>query len=548
MNATQKLNILLVDDQPAKLLTYETMLAELNEHLVKAQTAREALAHLLKEDVAVVLMDVNMPELDGFELAAMIRQHPRCQKTAIIFVSAVHLTDLDRVKGYATGAVDYVSVPVVPEILRAKIGVFLDLYRKTTELEGMNRTLEEHVSERTAELQATIAQLRESENRLRLQGEALAEADRRKNEFLAMLAHELRNPLQPIRSAVDLLRQTKATLEQLQWGRDVIDRQVNQLVRLVDDLVDASRISSGKLELRKDAIDVLPIIASAMESVRPLAERKRHHIEVKLPSEPEFLDGDAVRLTQVFLNLLNNAVKYTPPGGHIMLAVDRKESEVMVRVRDDGVGILEPDLARIFDMFYQGKTPSNEPQGGLGLGLALVRQLVELHGGTVQATSAGLDRGSEFVVRLPILSKLRRAPRALPARTSDPVHAATRRILVVDDNRDAAETLAAMLRLEGNEVDTAFDGEGAVSASVQFQPDIILMDLGMPKLDGYEAARAIRRDTQGANVVLIAITGWGGEVDRQMSHEAGFDRHLVKPVVPTELLAMLSSLDRDVAH
>jgi signal transduction histidine kinase len=543
MTARRKLNILLVDDQPAKLLTYETMLSELNENLVKAQTAREALAHLLKEDVAVVLMDVNMPELDGFELATMIREHPRCKKTAIIFVSAVHLTDLDRVKGYATGAVDYVSVPVVPEILRAKIGVFLDLYRKTAELEGLNRTLEEHVSERTAELQDTIAQLRESENRLRLQSEALAEADRRKNEFLAMLAHELRNPLQPIRSAVELLRQTRATLEQLQWGRDVIDRQVNQLVRLVDDLLDASRISSGKLELRKDVIDVLPIINSALESTRPLAERKRHHIEVKVPSAPVVLDGDAVRLTQVFLNLLNNAIKYTPPGGHIVVAVEGRDDGVVVRVRDDGIGIVESDLARIFEMFYQGKTPNDDAQGGLGLGLALVRQLVQLHGGTVQASSAGLDLGSEFVVRLPTLSKSRPAPRPLAALKSEPVPAATRRILVVDDNRDAAETLAAMLRLEGNEVDTAFDGEGAISASAEFQPDIILMDLGMPKLDGYDAARAIRRDARGLEVVLIAITGWGGDVDRQMSREAGFDRHLVKPVVPTELLAILSSLE-----
>jgi signal transduction histidine kinase len=547
MKATEKLNILLVDDQPAKLLTYETMLAELDERLVTAQTAREALAHLLKEDIAVVLMDVNMPELDGFELAAMIREHPRCKKTAIIFVSAVHLTDLDRVKGYATGAVDYVSVPVVPEILRAKIGVFLDLYRKTAELERLNRTLEEHVSERTAELQKTIVQLRESENRLRLQGEALAEADRRKNEFLAMLAHELRNPLQPIRSAVDLMRQTKATIEQLQWGREVIDRQVNQLVRLVDDLLDASRISSGKLELRKEVVDVLPIIAGAMESTRPLAERKRHRIEVKLPPEPVVLDGDAVRLTQVFLNLLNNAVKYTPPGGHIVLAVEGNDDGITVRVRDDGVGIPESDLTRIFEMFYQGKTPTDDPQGGLGLGLALVRQLVQLHGGSVHASSAGLDQGSEFVVRLPTPPKSRRAPQPVPALKSDPT-VVTRRILVVDDNRDAAETLAAMLRLEGNEVDTAFDGVGAVSATAEFRPDIVLMDLGMPKLDGYEAARAIRRDTRGTDVVLIAITGWGGDVDRQMSHEAGFDRHLVKPVVPTELLAMLSSLDRGVAH
>jgi CheY-like chemotaxis protein/two-component sensor histidine kinase len=362
-----------------------------------------------------------------------------------------------------------------------------------------------------------------------------------------MLAHELRNPLQPIRSAVDLLRQTKATLEQVQWGRDVIDRQVNQLVRLVDDLLDASRISSGKLALRKDVIDVVPIIGSAMESTRSLAERKRHHIEVHLPSEPVFLDGDAVRLTQVFLNLLNNAVKYTPPDGHITLTIERKVDGVEARIRDDGVGILESDVVRIFDMFYQGKTPTDDPQGGLGLGLALVKQLVQLHGGTVEARSAGIDQGSEFVVRLPTLSKLRRAPSAVPARTSDAV-AVPRRILVVDDNRDAAETLATMLRLEGNEVDTAFDGAGAVSATAAFQPDIVLMDLGMPKLDGYEAARAIRRDARGNEVVLIAITGWGGDMDRQMSHEAGFDRHLVKPVVPTELLAMLSSLNRDVAH
>jgi len=308
-----------------------------------------------------------MPELDGFELAAMIRQHPRCQKTAIIFVSAVHLTDLDRVKGYATGAVDYVSVPVVPDILRAKIGVFLDLYRKTAELERLNRTLEERVSERTAELEDSVQQLRDSENRLRLQSEALAEADRRKNEFLAMLAHELRNPLQPIRSAIDLLRQTKATLAQLQWGRDVIDRQVDQLVRLVDDLLDASRISSGKLELRKDIVDILPIVNGAMESIRPLPNAKRHQIDVNLPSDPVFLDGDSVRLTQVFLNLLNNAVKYTPSGGYISLAVECEDDSVTVRIRDNGAGIAASDLGQIFDMFYQGKGHPDDGHGGLGL-------------------------------------------------------------------------------------------------------------------------------------------------------------------------------------
>jgi signal transduction histidine kinase len=539
----EPLNILMVDDQPAKLLTYESMLADTGERLIKAQTASEALAHLLKEDIAVVLMDVNMPELDGFELAAMIRAHPRCRRTAIIFVSAVHLTDVDRVKGYATGAVDYVSVPVVPEILRAKIGVFTDLYRKTTELEGLNRTLEERVSERTAELETTIAQLREREHRLRLQSETLAEADRRKTEFLAMLAHELRNPLQPIRAALTVSRQKKVKAKELKWARDVVDRQVNQLVRLVDDLLDASRISSGKLELRRETVDLVPIVANAVEANRPLAEGKSHCLEVSLPSKPIHVDGDPARLTQIFQNLLNNAIKYTPAGGRIDLTLDAAKGEVVARIRDEGVGISRADLPHVFDMFYQGSGNPTGALDGLGLGLALVRQLVGLHAGSVEAHSAGPDQGSEFVVRLPMLLPQRGSPRLTNGARKMGAKPASRRILVVDDNRDAAETLAMMLRVEGNEVDTAFDGEGAISASASFRPDVVLMDLGMPKLDGYEAARAIRRDAGGGDVVLIALTGWGGELDRRMSQEAGFDRHLVKPVVPTELLALLSSLD-----
>ena len=411
---SDQLNILMVDDQPAKLLTYESMLSQMGERLIKAETASEALAHLLKEDIAVVLMDVNMPELDGFELAAMIRQHPRCRRTAILFVSAVHLTDVDRVRGYAAGAVDYVSVPVVPEILRAKIGVFVDLYRKTTELEKLNHTLEERVLARTGELEATIAQLREREHRLRLTGEALAEADRRKTEFLAMLAHELRNPLQPIRSAVELLRKAAATPDQLAWSREVVDRQVNQLVRLVDDLLDASRISNGKLELRREPVDLVPIIAGAIESSRSLADRKRQHIEAALPDESRYVDGDAVRLTQVFLNLINNAVKYSPQGARISLSLDEREGEIATRVRDEGMGIAAHDLPRVFEMFYQGSAKPDDAQGGLGLGLALVHQLVGLHAGKIEAHSDGPGRGSEFVVRLPTV-----APRLEPAAATD---------------------------------------------------------------------------------------------------------------------------------
>ena len=538
---SEQLNILMVDDQPAKLLTYESMLSQMGERLIKAETASQALAHLLKEDIAVVLMDVNMPELDGFELAAMIREHPRCRRTAILFVSAVHLTDLDRVKGYAAGAVDYVSVPVVPEILRAKISVFVDLYRKTTELERLNHTLEERVLARTGELEATIAQLREREHRLRLTGEALAEADRRKTEFLAMLAHELRNPLQPIRSAVELLRKARATPDQLAWSREVVDRQVNQLVRLVDDLLDASRISNGKLELRREPVDLVPIITGALESSRALADRRHQQVNAVLPQHPVYVDGDTVRLTQVFLNLINNAVKYSPNGARISIGMDTRDGEIVTRVRDEGMGIAAHDLPRVFEMFYQGSAKPDDAQGGLGLGLALVHQLVGLHAGTIEAHSEGPGRGSEFVVRLPTVVVESESPATARDRAAE-TRAPCRRILVVDDNRDAAETLAMMLRLEGNEVSTAFDGESAIAATAQFNPEVVLMDLGMPKVDGYEAARAIRRDRSAAEVVLIALTGWGGDVDRRLSEEAGFDRHLVKPVMPTELLELLSSL------
>ena len=537
-----ELNILLVDDQPAKVLTYETMLAGLGVNLLKALSAREALAQLLEHEVAIVLMDVNMPELDGFELAAMIRQHPRCRRAAIIFVSAIHLTDIDRLRGYETGAVDYVSVPVVPEILRAKVGVFLDLYRKTTELERLNSTLEERVAARTAELQQSIQQLRVSEERLRQQSEALAEVDRRKNQFLAMLAHELRNPLQPIRTAVDIARAPLVSPADQHWSRTVIERQVNLLCRLVEDLLDASRISSGKLELRKEVVKLAPILATAVDAVKPVVDGKRQRLVVDNPHEDVELPADGVRLTQVFFNLLNNAVKFTPEGGRIALTVSCDGGDVAVRVSDDGAGIADADLSRIFDIFFQGDARADSGHGGLGLGLALVKQLVELHGGSVAVRSDGRNRGSEFCVRLPgaVDAPLRQAA---PPPAENVTVRSPRRILVVDDNRDAAESLALMLRHLGNEVDIVYDGTQAVAAFAQFKPEVILMDLGMPKLDGYEAARTIRSNESGDDVMIIALTGWGSEFDRERSRKAGFDRHLVKPVSPPELLAILSSKD-----
>ena len=542
----EKLNVLMVDDQPAKLLTYEAILAGLGETLIKAGTAREALSVLLKEEIAVVLMDVNMPELDGFELAAMIRQHPRCKKTAMIFVSAVHLTDWDRLRGYESGAVDYVSVPVVPEILRAKIGVFLDLYRKSAELERLNRSLEHRVAERTAELEGTVRQLRDNEIRLLQQGEALADADRRKNEFIAMLAHELRNPLQPIRMAMEMARQSQATEEQLRLGRDIVERQVNHLVRLIDDLMDASRITSGKLRLVQQRIDLRQVADAAADSIRELAQRKGQRLDVDAGVERLEIDADAARLTQVVVNLLSNGVKFTQPGGTIALSMARHGDSVIMRVRDNGVGIAAEDLDRIFEMFVQGSRNPGDTHEGLGLGLALVRRIVELHGGTVTATSQGRNRGSEFLVKLPGAgaAPADEAPLDGRAASAAPVPPAdvARRILVVDDNRDAADTLSTMLRVLGHEVETQYSGAAAIAATTDRRPEIVVMDIGMPDIDGYAAARAIRGDGRCGETLLIAVTGWSGEVERQRSEEAGFDRHLVKPVAMTDLVAVLDSL------
>jgi signal transduction histidine kinase len=542
----EPVNILMVDDQPAKLLAYEAMLGQLGENLIKAGTAREALAQLLKNDIAVVLMDVSMPDVDGFELAAMIREHPRCQRTAIIFVSAIHMSDVDMVKGYETGAVDYVSVPVIPEILRAKIRVFIELYRKTAELKRLNEELEARVRARTTDLESSLWRLRESESRLRLQGEALAQADRRKDEFLAMLAHELRNPLAPIRNAVELMRRGGRTDKEFVWIRDIVDRQVSHLMRLVDDLLDASRITRGKMALARSVVDLNQLAADAVESIRGV-EGEARDIILAPAAEAVYIDADAVRLTQVVLNLLNNAIKFTPKSGQIALTIERREDSVELCVKDTGRGIAADDLARVFDMFYQGEGGKGGDAGGLGLGLTLVQQLVEMHGGSVSAQSPGPGLGSEFSVRLPVAS----SPAQPSPAEKDPAprqRTATRRILVVDDNRDAVESLAELLRMDGNDVHVAFDGDAAIKAASRLDPDIVLLDIGMPIVDGYTAARAIRRNAEGKDLLLVAMTGWGHPEDKGRAMEAGFDAHLVKPVSIESLLDLFSSRKPGAAH
>jgi CheY-like chemotaxis protein/two-component sensor histidine kinase len=317
----------------------------------------------------------------------------------------------------------------------------------------------------------------------------------------------------------------------------VIERQVSQLVRLVDDLLDASRITSGKLSLRKERVDLAAVLSTAVEAQRPAAEARRQELTIAAPSAPVWIEGDAMRLTQVFQNIVNNAIKFTPQRGRVAVALVVHEAGARVSIIDDGAGMEPAELARVFDIFYQAHPQPDEAQGGLGIGLALVRQLVELHGGSVEARSEGRGKGSEFTVRLPLATIAGQLP-AAPAAAA-PSAPAPRRILVVDDNRDAAESLALMLRLVGNEVDTVYDGEQAVSAVTSFRPDVVLMDLGMPRLDGLGAARAIRGNPHSSDVVLVAITGWGDDSDRRLSREAGFDRHLVKPVALETLRRLL---------
>lgn len=372
--------------------------------------------------------------------------------------------------------------------------------------------------------------------------EALQEAARRKNAFLATLAHELRNPLAPIRNAVDILKLQSAPDPTLQAARDMIDRQLRYLVRLIDDLSDVSRITRGKLKLRRQQVTLTAVLERALEVVRPNVERAGHTLIVSLPGEPIDLDADPVRLTQVFLNLLNNACKYTKEQGRIGLIAERDQAQVVIKVTDTGMGIAPEHLTHVFELFSQVDSSLERSQGGLGIGLSLAQGVVEMHGGHIQAHSEGLGKGSEFIVRLPILCR-RPAPQPSPRAHRDVSKAAmARRILVVDDNRDITESLALLLRLNGHEVATAHDGLEAVEIAARYRPEVMLLDIGMPKLDGYAACRRIRDKPWGKHIVIVAVTGWGHEKDRRESKAAGFDDHWVKPVKPATLLKRLAEL------
>jgi signal transduction histidine kinase/ActR/RegA family two-component response regulator len=407
--------------------------------------------------------------------------------------------------------------------------------RYATSRDDYLRQLEEERADRDRQIQ----------DHLRHQAETLREVDRRKNEFLATLGHEMRNPLAPLWHAVRLLELQETADPTLVQVRDISKRQVQQLARLADDLLDISQIARGKVELRREPVDLAAVVAQAVQTSAPHLKARHHEFDVTPPAEPLWLEADPVRLVQIMVNLLNNAAKYTEPSGHVWLTVGREEGEAVIRVRDTGMGIPPEMLPHVFELFTQGEWSVDRSQGGLGIGLALVRRLVELHGGTIAASSAGLGRGSEFVVRLPAVL----APpvgRDGPAangderRGSPPSKAPRHRILVVDDNVDAATSLSLLLSLEGHEVRGAHDGLAALKAAEDFQPEVVLLDIGLPRMDGYQVARLLRERPEMETVLLVALTGYGQDEDRRRSQEAGFNAHLVKPVDLDALRAALA--------
>jgi PAS domain S-box-containing protein len=368
----------------------------------------------------------------------------------------------------------------------------------------------------------------------------LLAADRRKDEFLATLAHELRNPLAPIRNGLEILRLAHHDPRMVSQAQELMERQMHQLVRLVDDLMDVSRISRGKVVLQKEVVPLARIIELALEVSRSGIEKAGHHLILDVPSKPIFLNADVIRLTQAFANIFNNAAKYTPPGGRITIRVVDQGASVVIHIEDTGIGISPELMPEIFTLFAQADRSLGRSQGGLGIGLTIVHRLIEMHGGSIEARSAGVDQGSEFIVTLPTWKEAERPSRAIEPGIKAPHR--QRRVLIVDDNVDAAESLARVLALSGHDVRTVYDGESGIEVVEVFSPDLVLLDLGMPRIDGYETARRIRRTPNGKQVLLVALTGWGQEQNRKQSRDAGFDQHLVKPADPQMLLQLLASI------
>lgn len=546
MTSRSPINILLVDDQPGKLLSYETILADLGENLIRANSGREALSCLLQTDVAVVLVDVCMPDLDGFELATMIRNHPRFQKTAIILVSGVLVDDSDRLRGYGSGAVDYISVPIVPEILRAKVAVFADLFRKTEELQGLNRELEQRVADRTAQIQAALKEAQEA----RVEAE---KADRLKDEFLATLSHELRTPLSAIMGWAHILQIDSLDKSTHKKGVETIRRNAQAQAQLISDILDVSRIVAGKLRLNREPVRMNAVIQAALDTLRPAAIAKDVSLEACLPALEEWVVVDPGRMNQVIWNLVSNAIKFSPRSGKVRVSLEVVGSHFEITVEDQGPGITPEFLPFIFDRFRQADSSITRPQQGLGLGLAIARHLVTMHAGSVEAANREEGPGAIFRVLLP-----RRVPAIHDAERIDSVPDDVSRsieprsipsldgirVLVVDDDADGREMVAAILGRFGAEARVAGSVSEAVAMIEEDPPDVLLTDLEMPGEDGYSLLRRVRSlpSERSARIPAAAFTAYASGQDRLKVLAAGFQLHLAKPAEPQELAVAVARL------
>lgn len=671
MTPEPPINILIVDDEPKNLTVLETILDDPGYRLVRAGSADQALLALVTEEFALLILDIRMPGMTGFELAQMVKQRKKTAQVPIIFLTAYYNEDQHVLEGYGTGAVDYLHKPVNAAVLRSKVAVFAELHRKSRALQAeviertraeeqlreLNDNLELRVTERTRALRASderyrslfdlgpvavytcdadgvihevnrravelwgrrpasgtggerfsgalkmyqpdgtflphdqspvaevlkgkmpairdaevqiersdgsritaivdtlvlknekaeiigaitcfndITERRHLEDSLAQRAADLAHADRMKDEFLAMLAHELRNPLAPLRNATAILNGTEVTEEDRSQALGLMGRQIENMARMIDDLLDVARITEGRIELRRQPVDLRAAMSAAADVIRPASIAHGQQFTVSIPDEPMFLNGDPTRLEQIFGNLLGNAVKYSGSGAHIWFSavLDKNSSnpEVVIRVRDDGTGIAPDLLPHIFDLFVQASRALDRSHGGLGIGLSLVQRLVRLHGGTVEADSAGIGQGAEFTIRLPVL---REAPVQTPpspqtnGATNGASKAVPRRILIVDDNTDAARSLAILHNRSGHDTRTAFTGPDALAAAAEFQPEVVLLDIGLPGMDGFEVARQIRAMPQLEDAFLVAMSGYGREEDMAEARKAGFDDYLVKPL------------------
>ncbi|MES3001873.1 MAG: response regulator [Pseudomonadota bacterium] len=547
----EQANILIVDDEPKNLMVLETVLDDPGYRLIRAGSGDEALMRLVQHEFAVLVLDVRMPGMNGFELAMMVKQRKKTASVPIIFLTAYYNEDQHILEGYGSGAVDYLHKPINASVLKSKVAVFAELYRRGRALEIGNRALTLEVSERRraqerlSELNETLdRRVRERTQALERSESQLREANRRKDEFLATLAHELRNPLAPVRTAAQLLQLGQLDPAKLKWSAELIDRQVTSMSRLIDDLMDVSRINQGKIELKRRKVRLSDMLRDALEITRPLIEESGHDFNMTLPADELEVDADPMRLSQAFMNLLNNAAKYTERGGRIDVDVSGKGESVVIMFTDNGIGIPADRIESVFEMFSQVDTALTRSRGGLGIGLALSRQLIEMHGGSLVASSRGPGQGSEFTVTLPLahVAAAAAAPADAGAARIAVKAPAGLKVLIADDNQDAAATLAMLLEMSGHEVRHVHDGEAAVASAEEFAPEIALIDLGMPKLNGYEVCKRIRLLPRGKDVTVVAVTGWGQPDDRRRSAEAGFDRHLVKPVDPSALTLLLGEV------